>query len=221
MIKISSQTFIVFDLDDTLYKESFYQDSGIEAVSSLVSKLYGIDTTKLLFSWKKNGVVDLWGRLCQKLNLPLTVKDSFVWQYRLHSPNIKLDDSVVKLLENIRLSVRGIAILTDGRSVTQRLKLVALGLSEYPVYVSEDWDSVKPSKKRFTEIMNKYLAEQYLYIGDNPQKDFKPANDLGWLTIGVRGDELNIHSQSIEDLPQSYQPMLWVNSLEEIGDFLC
>ena len=83
-MQISSRTFIVFDLDDTLYKENRYHDSGMEAVSRLVDELYGVESLALLRAWKRAGINDLWGRLCREFDLPADVKEALIWQYRLH-----------------------------------------------------------------------------------------------------------------------------------------
>jgi putative hydrolase of the HAD superfamily len=36
-------------------------------------------------------------------------------------------------------------------------------------------------------------AARFLYVGDNPDKDFLAPNRLGWTTVMVR-DERNLHS---------------------------
>lgn len=221
MIQLDSQAFVVFDLDDTLYKENRYHDSGLEAVSLLVRELYHVEVLNMLQKWKSEQAKDLWGKLCDELKLPLSVKESLVWQYRLHSPNIFLEERAKKVIHRIKSHTQGIAILTDGRSVTQRLKLSALGLSEYPAYISEEWGSVKPSPDRFTAIMTSYPSRQYVYVGDNPQKDFKAPNELGWITIGLKGEGSNIHSQDINQLSGAYVPDFWINKLEQICEFLC
>ncbi len=216
MMQINKQTYIIFDLDDTLYKENSYHDSGMEAVSRLVDKLYGVESLALLREWKRAGINDLWGRLCREFDLPAAVKEALIWQYRLHYPNICLPDENRKVLDELGARVQGIAILTDGRSITQRQKIAALGLEKYPVYISEEWDSEKPCEKRFRAIMAEHPAQQYIYVGDNPQKDFLAPNKLGWLTVGLRGDKQNIHPQKIDGLADDYLPAVWIGGLAEV-----
>lgn len=221
MVKITKSTFVVFDLDDTLYKENEYHDSGILAVSQLVKKLYNVDLSNKLFQWKKEGVKDLLKNLCKELKLPLKVKETFIWQYRLHSPSLNLCISAQELLKKLNDYAAGVAILTDGRSISQRLKLSALGLLNFPVYISEEWGSEKPDELRFNEIMNKHPASSYIYIGDNPQKDFKAPNELGWSTVGIFGNEHNIHSQVCDGLSDAYRPEIWFDDLNQIRDLIC
>lgn len=221
MIKINQQTFVVFDLDDTLYKEKSYNLSGLNAVSLFVKSTYGVNLGNLLCEWQQSGIKDIWQNLCHYLNVSQSVKESFLWVYRLHLPDIFLAPATQETLGLIQESAAGIAILTDGRSTTQRLKITALGLEKLPVFISEDWQSEKPDAKRFVEISRQFKAENYIYIGDNPKKDFKAPNELGWHTIGLLGNEQNIHSQSIENLEDIYLPDLWIESLTNLREFLC
>lgn len=221
MLKINKQSFLVFDLDDTLYKEKSYNISGLNAVSAFVKKTYGNDLGNLLIEWQQAGIKDIWQNLCNHLQLSHSVKESFLWVYRLHQPNISLPKETKSILHLIRQSTAGVAILTDGRSTTQRLKIAALGLDQLPAFISEDWQSEKPDPKRFMEISRRYKANNYIYIGDNPKKDFKAPNELGWYTIGLLGDSENIHSQSVENLKKIFLPNIWVERLDNLREFLC
>lgn len=139
-----SDWVVVFDLDDTLYQESDYNLSGIKAVADELEKLYRKNIKEQLLSvCEIKG--DVWGRACELLALPVLVKESFLWMYRLHEPKIELYQNVADVLKEVAASAKQVAILTDGRSITQRLKLEALGLLEYPLYISEEYSSNKPS----------------------------------------------------------------------------
>ena len=78
-----------------------------------------------------------------------------------------------------------VAILSDGRSITQRLKLKSVGLEGIPCFISEDYGSVKPDSSRYLAVEDKWPQSKYVYIGDNPEKDFKAPNEMGWLTLGA------------------------------------
>ena len=78
MIKINKQTFIVFDLDDTLYKEKSYNTSGLNAVSSFVKTTYRKDLGNLLLNWQKEGIKDIWANLCDYLQLNPSTKEAFI-----------------------------------------------------------------------------------------------------------------------------------------------
>lgn len=221
VVTLDKSVFVVFDLDDTLYKEDDFHESGLNAVSRLVLRNYQIDINSFTLQCKSDGVKDIFASVCEKLKLPLETKESLLWAYRLHIPNISLDSSVDALLKELQRRVQGIAILTDGRSITQRNKLESLGLRHIPIYISEEWSSLKPSPLRFKLIMENFPATKYIYVGDNPKKDFKAPNDLGWSTIGLKDNGRNIHSQCLDGFTSDYLPDVWIDELEEIVNHIC
>lgn len=213
-------TVVVLDLDDTLYKEADYHASGLAAVCLWLGTLYGKSCQVALKNLEDSGETDLLAGLCRLAGLPLSVKESLLWVYRLHEPKIELAASTKGVLNHLQGKHR-VAILTDGRSVSQRLKLKALGLSQLPAYISEDHGADKPSPLRFELIMRDMPAAGYVYVGDNPKKDFVAPNSLGWLTIGLRDDGRNIHKQNLSNLVQEQLPSFWIDSLEELLTNLC
>jgi len=215
-----SDWVIVFDLDDTLYQENEYNRSGVIAVANEVEILYGKNITeKLLEVRERKG--DIWRHACELLDLPLSVKESFLWMYRLHEPVIELDPKVATIVKEVSIAAHKVAILTNGRSITQRMKLNALGLLEYPLYISEEYSSNKPEKKCFQQIMYDFVVPNYAYVADNPSKDFIAPNSLGWRSIGIRGSDKNIHDQNVSELKDVCLPDLWVGHFEDVIGSLC
>lgn len=215
-----SQTVIVLDLDDTLYQEADYHASGFREVCAWVEALYGKSVTSELASLQRQGEHDLLGAISRLAGVPLAIKDSLLWIYRLHAPSISLRDEVKVTVQRLEALFCAVAVLTDGRSVSQRQKLKALGLEHLPVYISEEYGSEKPDALRYARIMHDFPAQTYVYVGDNPQKDFVAPNALGWKTIGLRGDERNIHSQVFDGLSFDRLPQKWIDSLDELLDLL-
>lgn len=216
-----SKTLIAFDLDDTLYPEADYQISGLRAVIKCVEELYGksIDAEFLGSQFDKRE--DHLKKICQLAGLPLCLKESLLWYYRLHKPEIFLSEAVREAVANLEKLCLGVVVLTDGRSISQRLKLKALGLAHLNCYISEEYSSAKPELLRFEKIMCDYTAERYIYIGDNPKKDFFAPKSLGWYTIGVSANGRNIHSQEIDGLSDGYLPDVWIQRIEELWTKLC
>ena len=58
------QATIVFDLDDTLYYEDDYVESGIAAVAREIQRLYGRDLKKELLTAKTRHA-DIWQYACE------------------------------------------------------------------------------------------------------------------------------------------------------------
>ena len=111
--------------------------------------------------------------------------------------------------------------MTDGRSVTQRLKLEALGLGGLPVYISEEYGEPKPCPIRFELIADSYPGRNLVYVGDNPKKDFVTPNRMGWTTFGVVNAGRNVHSQELGRLEKKFHPDYWIECVEDLQLFLC
>ncbi|MEZ9511775.1 HAD family hydrolase [Vibrio breoganii] len=213
-----SDTTVVFDLDDTLYQEVDYQTSGYNSIIELCNSLYGINVDATVNQAIK-AKADVLEAITKELGLPNSVKESLLWQYRLHSPQISLLESIKVKLDFIKKNAKHVAILTDGREFSQRQKLAGLGLTNWPVFISESWGETKPGEKRFKHIMQAMPAKNFVYIGDNIKKDFITPNKLGWLTVGVRDSGRNIYSQNIA-VEQSFLPKYWINTLQDLNDIL-
>ena len=220
MRQSKKNTVLVLDLDDTLYKEADYVLSGINHIADLLKKTTQQDIKEKLITFhQRSPQGDFLERACQLAALPSSSKESLLWAYRTHSPSISLDYETKRWLERCKKEYHALAILTDGRVITQRLKIAALGLSDIPAYISEEWDSTKPDKKRFNAIQEKWPDNHYIYVGDNPEKDFIAPNELKWSTFCLKGDEKNIHTQEISYNREPYKPYYFINYLFEI-DFI-
>ena len=211
-----ADTVLVFDLDDTLYPEIDYHNSGLNYILSLVSTLY---TSKANIS-SLLSCTDLSSspldNIVSHLDLPPSVITSLLWLYRNHTPTIQLSPSTLSLLDWAFSHFQSVCILTDGRSISQRLKLTSLGLSHLPVYISEEYSDLKPSKTRFLAIMHDFPATNYIYVGDNPIKDFVAPNLLNWHTIGLRASSSNIHPQPALLPSPAHHPSLWIDNLSDL-----
>jgi putative hydrolase of the HAD superfamily len=211
---------IILDLDDTLYKEVDYQKSGFKEIIKYLKKNYKIKIkNKFIYECIENKK-NILEEICKKSKLRKSIAESLLWVYRLHKPKIFLNKNVKKTILKIEKLSAGVAILTDGRSITQRLKLRALGLDYLPFYISEDYNDKKPSLKRFKLIMKDLPAKNYIYIADNPSKDFLAPNKIKWLTIGIRAGLHNIHTQQIKKKCAEYFPKFWINKLSQLFKYV-
>ena len=128
MIK-PEESVIVFDLDDTLYSEYDYKCSGIQAVVGTITSLYPQHDADVLNEIADNKSKDWLDNLCHHCKLNELEKQSLLWQYRLHRPVIRpyVEPS---FLRKLMRPFAACALITDGRSLTQRLKIQALGLTD-------------------------------------------------------------------------------------------
>lgn len=226
-----SQTVVVLDLDDTLYAEADYRASGFRAVCDVVNQLTRPNPPLDASAPQIIDASDPLVQICEMAGLPPSVKETLLWVYRLHTPDIRLSPQVARAIARLQAFCPAVAVLTDGRAISQRQKLKALGLSHLPVYISEDYASCKPEPLRYQQVMSDFAAQVYVYVGDNPQKDFVAPNALQWKTVGIRAVGLhavdphagrhNIHSQVCDGLPAANLPNRWVSSMDEFMESLC
>jgi len=201
---------VVFDLDDTLISELEYQRSGIAAVEAAISSIYGVTFHGRIQRALDEGVQDIWAWACHQLGLPSEVKKSLLWIYRLHTPNIQLANGIDNLVSRLLSYEANLAILSDGRSITQRLKLRAIGLESLPLFISEDYQSTKPEIDRFISIERRWPQCNYVYIADNSAKDFVAPRSRKWLTIGARWISPRVHCFS-DQVQACIQPDQWLD----------
>lgn len=184
---------VIFDLDDTLYKEIDYLKSAYRKICECMKVSAYTDMIK----WYHEGM-DVFDNLISSYKLKVT-KDSLLKIYREHFPDIKLSDDAAELLDGLYRENVIFGMITDGRSITQRNKIKALGLDKYfdddNIIISEEFGSEKPNKKNFLYFMQKYPDAVYTYIGDNTEKDFVAPLALGWNTVCIKDDGRNIHKQ--------------------------
>ncbi|MDC3122050.1 HAD family hydrolase [Prochlorococcus sp. AH-716-J21] len=192
---------IVFDLDDTLYSENDYVISGIKYLEDFSNIFNSFSLKGILQDAYKNGKSDFLEVACKKLKLSNKSKESLLWLYRLHKPKIELAYGVKETLDILQNMQIKVVILTDGRSVTQRLKVNSLGIDDLPLYISEDYESEKPDKKRFLQVEYDYPNMRYIYIADNPEKDFDAPYELKWTCIGANWIKNRIHKVNIKKMP--------------------
>ena len=219
---VSMNKVIVFDLDDTLYKEIEFLKSGF---SEIINKLQSDFSLKLdlddLLNYYKNGE-NVFAKITNKTVSKQITMDYLLDIYRNHLPNIVISNSVEKILRTLKNEGFILGLLTDGRSKTQRNKIDALGLDRIfsEVLISEEFGSEKPDERNYLYFESKFPDCEYSFIGDNIVKDFITPNRLCWQTIGRRNTHLlNIHTQDI-NLPIEYLPKLWVNDFDDILTFL-
>ena len=189
---------MVFDLDDTLYKERGYLLSAYREIAAKMESRYGLEGIfDRMHKWWQEGE-NVFQRLIDMYTLDLTI-DDLLAIYRSHVPAIRLDEETKCLLDRLHQHAV-LGLITDGRSLTQRHKVEALGLTAYmddaDILISEETGFEKPSEEPFRHFMARYPSCTYYYIGDNHTKDFVAPNHLGWTSICLLDDGRNIHKES-------------------------
>ena len=205
---------VVFDLDDTLYKEIDFLKS---AYREIVATIGPPEAYAFMLKCYRAGE-NAFERVIEQYNLSYT-KDQLLDRYRNHKPSITLDDSTVSTLDNFKADGVRLCLLTDGRSITQRNKIDALGLGRWiepdDILISEEFGYGKPDERCYQYFINRYPGAIFYYVGDNLNKDFVTANRLGWQTICLLDNGNNIHSQQVS-LTEEYQPQHTIKELSKL-----
>lgn len=206
------------DLDDTLYAELDYLISAYRFIVSQleISTNSGSDLYEEMFYLFENGQ-NVFEFLLKKYKF--LSKDQLLYWYRFHYPQIVLFDGVLECLNFLKKEYK-FAIVTDGRSVTQRNKIKALGIESLldEVVISEEIGTEKPHINNFSLIEKSLGCKSYVYVADNLKKDFITPNYLGWNTICLLDQGNNIHKQdfSIYEIGSSFLPKKVVYSWYDI-----
>ena len=211
MMMQSLSDVIVFDLDDTLYKEVSFVESGFNAVARYLGNLSYAD--EMMSSWRRGK--NAFEQLLSNHSLTSSVEE-LLTIYRTHVPTIELETSVVATLEALVENGEILGIITDGRYITQRNKIKALGLSRWiaddNIIISEEFGSAKPDIRNYRFFMSKYPGKTYTCIGDNVAKDFVAPKSLGWQTICLKDNVQNIHVQDLV-IGKEYLPDIIVTNI--------
>lgn len=215
IISADQYTCFVFDLDDTLYHEIDYLKSAYHYIASEVSaggreSVY--EEMLRIFSMGGNAFKFILNNFPEQ-NL---TQEKLLYLYRNHNPDISLREGVLEMLIKIKKRHGKIGIITDGRSITQRNKIKALGLTDYidKMVISEEIGCEKPAPFLYESFMSEGLKSFY-YFGDNISKDFISPKKLSWCCVGIL-DKRNIHTNDLAEFSNEYLPHFFIRLFTEI-----
>lgn len=212
----NNSRYFIFDLDDTLFDEVDFLESGFKEIvkafpikekrDKLLKQMIGYFYEKKdVFKWLDDVFKE------QLINCN---KEKFLEVYRNHVPKITLKKDARELLNKLKKENLPIGLLTDGRSITQRNKIRALGIDGFfnDIIISEEFGTEKPNAKNYLFFSNKYPGHEFYFIGDNTGKDFIVPKQLEWKIFCLRDNGKNIHEQDLT----GFKPNEVIDSLSEI-----
>jgi len=221
---------VVFDLDDTLYKEIDFLKSGYRKVAELVAKQYGCDARAIydqLLKWYYNGE-NAFVCLNEKYGFNNPIEE-YLDVYRYHHPTLTLSEETKDTLSKLKEKGVVLGIITDGREITQKQKIEALGLEQWipmdQVMINEDKKYFKPNHWGYDRMLLKCYEKYpdndftFYYVGDNTEKDFIVPNELGWISICLLDYGNNIHKQDF-DIKKDYLPKYKIKDPDNIWDIV-
>lgn len=215
---------IVFDLDDTLYSEKEYVQSGFRAVAQYVGDQDAVDKMWRYFESGKPAIDEYLERLGKS-----GLKNECLEVYRSHRPRIRLYEGVAELVEKLKIEGIRVGIITDGRPEGQRNKIAALGLEQIfsDIIITDELGGVqfrKPNDISFRILQCRWCIpfEQMIYVGDNLSKDFQAPWQLGMRGIWFRNED-GLYTATDDEAAMQYfsQPAGGIISeISEMADIL-
>jgi putative hydrolase of the HAD superfamily len=151
----------------------------------------------------------------------LTVPD-LVDIYRTHRAQISLPAESRIVLAALRASGHRLYLVTDGDPSVQRNKVAALGLDAFidgAIYTWDEGDAAgKPYPRGFVRLLEATgaHADELVYVGDNPTKDFIGVNSIGGRTIRVLAGPY----RALPPPTERHAPSAQVNRLCEVPPLL-
>lgn len=207
---------IAFDLDDTLYHEADYVDACLRNVAST---LHDPERAYIAMSGARNPYDALIAAIPDcGLTLP-----RFLEIYRSTAPEtLPLRPDARRLLDMLadNRPVIPLYLITDGRPEGQRNKIKALGLDRIflpdHIIISGETGYDKRTPMPFAlAMMREDAPRHWIYVGDNPAKDFRWPNLMGWDTVMLLSPHgTTVHSQALPPEPTEYSPKRTITSLD-------
>ncbi len=215
---------LVFDLDDTLYKEITYVKSAFKAVAKYLGVKFGLDIEdveeNLLEVLDNKGRGQVFNEVLTKYGIYSRAEvNRCLSVYRKTKPEIKLNEDAVRCLKKFEKLPK--YLVTDGNKVVQSKKIKALGLDQYfkKAIPSHNFGVIhsKPSTYIFHKIIEweNEKPENLVYVGDNPHKDFINLKKEGFNTVRVK-------TGMFKDvrLREDYEAHYEIDSLDELDSRL-
>jgi len=218
---------VIFDLDDTLYAERDFAHSGFRAVDNWANAKWGVtglcqDMCDLLDAGYLGALfkIALAKHRPDFSDVELTEMQKV---YDTHTPNIRLFEDARFALGHF--AAKGpIGLITDGNAEMQKAKIESLGIAGQfarIIFTHEGGGRAysKPHPWSY-KLMEAELAEpetQFVYVGDNPAKDFVTPNAQGWISIQVQ------RARPIHDpykIVEGGAPQHIVQTLDELTEIL-
>ena len=223
---------VLFDLDDTLYRECDFVEQAFGSVAAIMAEHLtkkGVKqetqtpemlTRQMMELMEAEGRGEIFNRLCEQYDMDIPVQE-LVQVYRETRPVLSLYPDGEELLTWLEEKKIGTGLITDGNAQVQHNKIRALGLDKRldVVLASYDLGYTKPDTEAYTYCIEKLGAApgEAVYIGDNPLKDFIGARRIGMKTVRIiRPEGMHMRRRAEE----GYDADLTIHLLTELKSWL-
>lgn len=227
---------VIFDLDDVLFPERSYIQSGFHAVAKMLTN-DPVEQEKLfskmlyLFNEDKKKVFDNLASEFNDLDHSQKSKliNEMILAYRNHMPSIEPYDDTVPVLDDLKNKGFKIAILSDGRGNGQELKTEALGIKNrldkiiFTDMLGPNKKFWKPNIHAFQILLDhfKINPSEACYVGDNVIKDFQGPEKIGMHYVLLSRQDGLYQGSEIQNINNDVLvPKFKIKSLYELKNVL-
>jgi putative hydrolase of the HAD superfamily len=186
---------IIFDLDDTLYPEKDFIESGYRCVARHITSCwdYCFDEvfSSMMIAFNSSGREAVFPNLLLQFPEIMLSLNEFVQIYRNHNPVINLFPGYRELLRDLSGKYQ-LGLITDGLPEVQKKKVKALDLDAIIGKIIYSWEygaeRQKPHPHSFSTMLEflQLAPQNVLFVGDNPDKDGKGAKNAGMLYLQIQ-----------------------------------
>ncbi|WP_281279572.1 HAD family hydrolase [Aquibacillus sediminis] len=227
---------IIFDVDDTLYDQALpfkitYKKLFDQPLTEAeLNQLYTVSRkhSDVLFDKWEAGEIPVqelqirrMTQACEEFGIAITEQKALEFQnaYVKEQRKIVLFDEVKQLLDDLYQQNKQLAVLTNGETDHQSMKIKQLNLTNWipaeHLFISGAIGYAKPKQEVFNVLEDQLQLDtrKTIYIGDSFHHDIVGAKKAGWQAIWMN------HRK--RDMPESsYKPDLEVHSAKELYEAL-
>lgn len=194
----------LFDLDDTIYPERTFVDSGFRAAARFlapkVNSSADVIARRLRVLHDRDGRGHLFDDVLADLGVPAD-KDLVLATlviYRSHRPRLRPFDGVVEGLDRLRSAGVRTGLVSDGLASVQRRKVASLPAIGRRLDAMVMTDELGPGQSKPSPVPFRVACRlldvepaNAVYVANDPRKDFAGARAAGLRTIrtGLPPDE--------------------------------
>lgn len=199
---------IFFDIDDTLYSTSEFSeiaraaalDAMIEAGLGLSKEDLQEELDEIINEFTSNYehhfdklLLRIPRRYYKGINPAIIIAAGVMAYHETKSTHLfPYEDAseVLRLLSTRTELILG--VITEGMEVKQAEKLVRMRLNQYlspnAIFISNQIGISKPNKKIYQRACSdlNLKPSETMYVGDNPEYDIDPPNQIGMITVRMR-----------------------------------
>lgn len=186
---------LLLDLDDTLFDERTYVESGFRAVADFLERERDLPADysypSMLAFLELEGRGRIFDRVIERFEIRQAdgLVDQCISIYRAHLPDIALYEGVASALKSLA-STYSMALVTNGAPEMQSNKIKSLDLGRYfdSIVFCDGLGAPKPDPNGVYAALSdlQVKPDEALFVGDNPQTDGAAAAAAGVEFVRIR-----------------------------------